>query len=260
MVSTYLDIQVPRLEYSVNCKSNSMLPTTNIEAPMDLSDDRRKAQHIELLADSVPDGSLTSTQYWAQEEQKLSYIRTALHEISPSFQPGVRDNLETAKATTRSPARGPFARYILRDGEIFAEPDDGPLVKVHDLRGCIAVVDSNQYEKPRNRLWTTEHDSWITTADRNPDTPLAALDQSQWLESRLFTLDMDILEAKLKIAVKEEERMLTEGVDLFGFPRVVPARTAELKLGAKEDAPSPPSSAFKLNPTAKPFVPGAVAR
>lgn len=108
----------------------------------------------------------------------------------------------------------------MHNGDVFASYEDGPWTQVVDVTGLVVHRHNAKYEKSSNRSWVREHDAWMDALALAPEELLGPLEsKSQWLESRVFSLDREIARVKWEVERREEALRWREGVDVFGFPR-----------------------------------------
>ena len=193
---------------------------TRLDAAADAG--ARRMLYADLLADSVPDSPaylassrrdldglapvVRNHRFWAQNERKLAFVRDACRGGAG------RVCVQRAEAATVSPAAPPFARYEANErGEVFVRGR-----RVFDLRAFAGLHhewSSGKYGKEWNKRWTSEHDAWKSATASVRE--LEALDKFQWLESRIFSLDLEITRTKLRIAQLEAKRTVVR--DVFGL-------------------------------------------
>jgi hypothetical protein len=220
---------------------------------------------------------LDNASFWAQNAQKISFLKRARENVTePRLRHGIKMAIQIAEATVVSPQRGQFARYYqdAADGVWAAKkPEDEP-IKVYDLKGRIIHVDNPRYKKVGIREWVNEHDSWRSTTLKFKETPLGDLNKHAWLESRVFSLDLEILSAKKHLrqvrAPLSSWVAPSKGVALIAkkfnpqaaefVPSVEssPMARSQLNAAAPEFVPSvesSPTARSKMNAAAPEFVP-----
>jgi hypothetical protein len=242
--------------------------------------DFKTASYAELLADSEPCDAippingrrdiqrckvLADAPFWAQNAQKIAFLKRASETVTDhGLNQSIKTAIKIAETTVVSPGRAPYGRYYLDSaGGVWAaeNPEDEP-VQVYNLKGLMVQVDNPRYQKPRAREWVNEHDSWHLTTDKFQGTRLGNLDKHDWLESRLFSLD---LEGKFLLKLQQQ------GLPSLSSSRVAPSANSfnplaaefvpsKLNAAAKTVVPSPPASGSRLNAKAPEFVPSPPAR
>ena len=156
------------------------------------------AQYAHLLADSTP----------------LPAPPNGRRDLGALYWPQKRLQPETADAAS------PFAKYaVFPRGEVYASYAARPWVRVLDLAGRVACRDSAKYERGRNKMWVREHDAWKRAlVHGGPAVARLLPSKSAWLESRVFSIHLEIGRLRARIAQLENARR-RRGRDVFGLPR-----------------------------------------
>jgi hypothetical protein len=186
--------------------------------------------------------------FWAQEDEKTEFIASVLTQLTKSRDiEVVKSQLDIARAPGFR-RNGPFATYHEDDsGCLLAKYEDNDPVYVFNLGRCPAPT--LPYLRNRHeRTWAAdeivEKSRWEETTSRvrsmDPRDPVGYLDQYDWMESRIFTLDVKLIELRRDILMKEEELERKRAHKIWG---------GMMKEGVKRRS--------KLNPRAEVFVPRA---